>query len=293
MKQIGVIANQNKPGVREALPQLAGRAERAGLQLFADPESAGNCPGMEPLPVEAFHGTVDAVLTLGGDGTLLAALRRMGEHVLPFLGVNFGKLGFLTSLTQEQLDDGLRSLASDSLLHSHRRLLRCRIEKSDGRAQEALALNDVVLSWGNSSHIAHLNVKVDGNRVTTYTCDGLILSTPTGSTGHSLSAGGPILHPESDSLVLSPICPHSMTVRPVVLAGDATVQIQPTEHSKTLVLAADGEPICEVDPGDRVSATPSSTKVDLLQLPGYDYWKVLESKLHWRGSHVQHSPDGR
>ena len=287
MKHIGLIANQDKPGVTEVLPQLAERAAAVGLTLFADPVSAGPCPGMESLPCETFFGQVDAVLTLGGDGTLLTALRRLGDHVLPILGVNFGKLGFLTSLTQAELDEGLRSLANDSLLHSPRNLLRCEVEKRDGTRLEVRALNDVVLSWGTSSHIAHLDVEINGSQITTYTCDGLILSTPTGSTGHSLSAGGPILHPESDALLISPICPHSMTVRPVVVPGDAKLQIRPCENSKTLVLAADGQPLCDVEPGDRISATPSRISVDLLQLPGYNYWNVLESKLHWRGSHVQ------
>jgi len=164
---------------------------------------------------------------------------------------------------------------------SRRRLMECSCQ---GRRE--LALNDVVMSWGNSSHIAHLEVYVDDQLITTYTCDGLILSSPTGSTGHSLSAGGPVLVPECDARVVSPICPHAMTVRPVVLPGGVTVRVKVCDSSKSLMLACDGQLFGEVEPGGEVQVCPSDVTVDLLHLPGYQYWDVLREKLHWRGSAV-------
>jgi len=281
MKRLGVIVNFDKPGVHEALPALRAAAERHRLELVFDPDSARTLPGAATLPCEAFPGKVDAVLTLGGDGTLLAAVRRMGETPVPLLGVNLGKLGFLTSVTVEELDNALAALADGLTEASPRRLLRC-----EAARQRVLALNDIVLSWGSSSHIAHLEVSVNGQEITTYTCDGLILATPTGSTGHSLSAGGPVLHPGTDALVLCPICPHAMTVRPVVLPGDATVVIRLHDHSKPLVLACDGQSLGEIAPGQSVRISPSNVKVDLLHLPGYQYWDILRRKLHWRGSAI-------
>ncbi len=286
MKRIGVIANLDKPGARDILPSLAARAEKQGLTLLADPLSVGTLPGVAPLPCEDFHGQVDAVITLGGDGTLLAAVRRMGAHSIPLLGVNFGKLGFLTGITQDQVDEALAALSENRMVRSSRRLLECAFTDATGQACRSLALNDVVLGWGISSHIAHLEVSVDGEDVTTYTCDGLIVATPTGSTGHSLSAGGPILHPRSDAVVISPICPHSMTVRPVVLPGTVELSIRLHANSKTLVLAVDGHAETEVPAGSEIRTRDSGVHVDLLHLPGYHYWEVLRAKLHWRGSAV-------
>lgn len=282
MKTLGVIVNTDKPAASRALPALRAAAERQRLRLLWDPE--GHPADVKPedlLPCESFHGRVDAALTLGGDGTLLGAVRRMGATPVPVLGVNLGKLGFLTGVTLDELEPALAALAGGKTEASTRRLLACRTGD-----RETLALNDIVLSWGISSHIAHLEVRVDGEEITTYTCDGLILATPTGSTGHSLSAGGPVLHPGADALVLSPICPHAMTVRPVVLPGTASVEIRVCESSKPLVLACDGQSLGEINPGGSVHVAPSSVTVDLLHLPGYQYWEVLRRKLNWRGSSI-------
>jgi len=281
MKRLGIIVNFDKPGIHEALSALRAAAERHRLDLVFDPDSARSLPGAATLPCEAFPGRVDAVLTLGGDGTLLAAVRRMGENPVPLLGVNLGKLGFLTSVTVDELDAAMAALAQGKTEASPRRLLCC-----ETQGKRILALNDIVLSWGSSSHIAHLEVSVDGQDITTYTCDGLILATPTGSTGHSLSAGGPVLHPGADALVLCPICPHAMTVRPVVLSGQATVVVRLSDHSKSLVLACDGQSPGEIAPGQSIRVSPSAVTVDLLHLPGYQYWDILRRKLHWRGSSI-------
>lgn len=286
MKTLGVIANLSKPGTKDLLSCLQAKADAVGLNLLYDQGCIEALPGEAGVDSEALFGQVEAVLTLGGDGTLLEAIRRMGNEPVPLLGVNFGKLGFLTSVTQDEVDAALQALAADTTIASQRPLLSCTATSASNR-QETRALNDVVLSWGTSSQIAHLHVQVNGEYLTTYTCDGLIISTPTGSTGHSLSAGGPILNPESSSLVLSPICPHSMTVRPVVLPGDAVIDIELDENSKPLVLACDGQPMGEFGPGDTIHTHVGDTCIELLHLPGYSYWEVLRTKLHWRGSNVE------
>jgi NAD+ kinase len=286
MKTVGVIANLDKPGTRELLGQLKAKADAYGLELVYDLSCSGELPDQTCVECTELFRQSEAILTLGGDGTLLSAVQQMGDRTVPLLGVNFGKLGFLTSVTQSGVDSALQSLAEDTAIASSRTLLECRTDSETG-PQLSRALNDVVLSWGTSSHIAHLHVQVDGEHLTTYTCDGLILSTPTGSTGHSLSAGGPILSPDSHSLVLSPICPHSMTVRPVVLPSSATIRIELDEASKPLVLACDGQPQGEMKPGDHLEAKLGRVSVDLLHVPGYSYWEVLRTKLHWRGSNVE------
>jgi len=281
MKTLGVIANLDKPGAAEALRDLVEIAGSLAVDLVFDPECLAVLPEVETLEVEAFPGRVEAALTLGGDGTLLGAVRKMGHDPVPLLGVNLGKLGFLTGVTAQELEAAVQALVAGETVTSRRRLMECEF---DGKRE--LALNDVVMSWGNSSHIAHLEVSVDGHEITTYTCDGLIIASPTGSTGHSLSAGGPVLVPECDARVICPICPHAMTVRPVVLPGGVTVRVRVCDHSKSLVLACDGQLFDEVTPGGVVKVCPSEVTVDLLHLPGYRYWDVLREKLHWRGSAV-------
>lgn len=285
MKTIGVIVNLKKAGVRDLWTELEGKAARVGLSLRYD-ESCSDALGRTVKPCDAFFRGLDAVLTLGGDGTLLGAARRMIDHPVPILGVNFGKLGFLTSVTQNRIDEALHALATDRVLVSKRRLLECVYHNPEREPQTVYALNDVVLSWGTSSHMATLDVALDGKSVTTYTCDGLIVATPTGSTGHSLSAGGPILSPETPAIVLSPICPHAMTVRPVVLSEDTPLSIRLAHSSKSLVLACDGQPVEEMCPGGEIHTRCAANTIDLLQLPGYHYWEVLRDKLNWRGSAI-------
>ena len=290
MKTIGVIANQDKAGVADLLPHLSKLARARDLKLVFDPDCSGSVAAEETANTRDFLADVDAVITLGGDGTLLGAVRRMGANTKPILGVNMGKLGFLTGITQDELVTGLDAMAEDALVASPRRLQACEYPSTrSGPVARAFALNDIVLSWGASSHIAHLEVSVDGQPVTTYTCDGLVISTPTGSTGHSLSAGGPVLHPESEALVISPICPHAMAIRPVVLHGNAEISVRLCDHSKTLVLACDGQSAGEMQPGDQIVVKPSEVIVNLLHLPGYQYWQILRQKLHWRGSTLTHS----
>lgn len=287
MRTLAVIVNQEKSGTRELLPKLISKAEALGLELLFEADDAAWLPNQTCLACDELFHRADAVLTLGGDGTLLSAVRRMGENPLPLLGINFGKLGFLTSVTQDQVDQALEALADGTFITSRRPLLECSYRNPGESPKTARVLNDVVMSWGKSSHIATLEVTVNGGALTTYTCDGLIVSTPTGSTGHSLSAGGPILSPETEDLVLSPICPHSMTVRPVVLSSTSELGINLAPHSKSLVLACDGQPVLEMVPGAKLDIKISDLKVELLQLPDYNYWEVLRNKLHWRGSSVE------
>lgn len=287
MKSIGVIVNEDKPGTVDLLPQLFKKSRELGLRLLVEKPYIPEFSGSSCVSEEALFAESEAILTLGGDGTLLSAVRRMGDYPLPLLGVNFGKLGFLTSVTQDELGSALTALAEGNLISSLRPLLDCRYHNPTEPGGHSRVLNDVVLSWGKSSHIASLDVSLSGDKLTTYTCDGLIVSTATGSTGHSLSAGGPILCPNTRNLVLSPICPHSMTVRPVVLSEDAEISITLAPHSKNLVLACDGQPLAELVPGATVVTRLSSLQIELLQLPNYNYWEVLRRKLHWRGSSVE------
>ncbi|MGA0370079.1 MAG: NAD(+)/NADH kinase, partial [Kiritimatiellia bacterium] len=195
MHTLAVIINQQKPETRDLLPVLISKAGELGLELLFEADDAAWLPEQTCLPCADLFRRADAVITLGGDGTLLSAVRRMGDRPIPLLGINFGKLGFLTSITQDEMGAALEALVAGTLISSSRQLLQCSYGNPGEPVQQARVLNDVVISWGKSSHIATLEVTVNGEKLTTYTCDGLIVSTPTGSTGHSLSAGGPIVSP--------------------------------------------------------------------------------------------------
>jgi len=231
MKTIGVIANIAKPQARAVLEEVASTARTLKLRLVALPETARFLPGARRVTAGRFARGLDAVLALGGDGTLLHAARLVQLSGIPILGVNLGNLGFLTTATVEELPAGLALLARGGYRLSPRTVLEATAYRGARKLGGYRALNDVVAGWGRSSRITTFAVEVDGEMITSYRCDGLIVSTPTGSTGHSLSAGGPILHPEADVLLLNVICPHTLSARPIVLPDRSRVTITVTGAS--------------------------------------------------------------
>lgn len=299
MKRIGVVANCRKPHAAQVLGRLAAQAADWDFQLVTVDHTARWLPGARHVSPARLASHIDVLLALGGDGSMLRAVRLLDGADIPVLGVNLGSLGFLTSVAQDQLDRALRMLAQDRCRTSVRSLLECRLFR--GRRQLAVghALNDVVIGWGMTSRIITLELSINREPVTAFACDGLILSTPTGSTGHSLSAGGPILHPQTQALVVSVICPHTLSNRPIVMPDSAVLGVTLAESvRKTVLLSIDGQVERRLALGDRVEARRSSRTVRFMHLPGHSYFDVLRQKLHWRGSSVDepapapHRPTG-
>lgn len=284
MKTIGVVANIAKPQSKTVLAQLAATAHRLGLRLVTTPDTARLLPRARRTTEARFGVGLDAVLALGGDGTLLRAARLVERSETPILGINLGNLGFLTSATVEELDAGLELLAKGGYRISPRTVLAASVQRGRKKLGSFRALNDVVAGWGRSSRITTFAVEVDGESISSYRCDGLIVSTPTGSTGHSLSAGGPILHPEADVLLLNVICPHTLSARPIVLSDRSRVTITVADASKPLLLSVDGQEELQLEQGDRLTVQRSPRSVALIHLPGYRYFGVLRQKLQWSGS---------
>lgn len=285
MKTIGVIFNKAKKQTAVALPRLLAESRRLGLSVCTCAPFAGDLPGVECLAPESFHRHIDAVVALGGDGTLLRAAQLLGDRPLPVLGVNLGRLGFLTSVTEPELEKGLQALVSGGFTTSARTMLDAAI-LTGGHTERARvrALNDMVVGWGQSTRIVTLDVAIDGEPVTSYRCDGIIVSTPTGSTGHSLSAGGPIIHPEAAALVLNVICPHTLSARPLVVPDDARIRIGVKQAGKQLLLSVDGQDEQALNDGDALEISASPLRFHLVHLPGYQYFGVLRKKLQWSGS---------
>ncbi|MBM4147487.1 MAG: NAD(+)/NADH kinase [Lentisphaerae bacterium] len=284
MNRIGVTANTAKPRAAEVLRRLACAARVRGIELFALEGTARLTDGITALAPDDFYDRVEALLALGGDGTMLRAVRELGGRDLPVMGLNLGSLGFLTSVQENDMERALDALARGDYRLGTRRMVDCRVVRGALEQGRFHALNDVVIANGDSARVITLGVDVDGERVTEYVCDGLIVSTPTGSTGHSLSAGGPIVSPESCVFVLSLICPHTLSSRPIVIPDSCEVSVEVSESDAGVHMMVDGQVGQDLQPNDRVSIRASERSVRFVHLPGYRYFAVLRHKLHWAGS---------
>ncbi len=283
MKVLGVYANVEKPAAADVLERLERAARGVGLSVVALGRSSEMLPDCAVLSAVDSDGEVDAVVVLGGDGTMLAAVREWGVKGVPFIGVNIGSLGFMTSLPQEQVEDAVLALAAGRTVEEERTLIEARVSRGDAPPALYRALNDVVFSRGCSSRLIRLAVSIDGVEVNDYACDGLIVSTPTGSTGHSLSAGGPIVMPQAPVLVLSLICPHTLSSRPLVVPDTCEMTVSMHEGESDGLLSLDGQVEVTLQAGDRVSVSRCAKPVRFLHVADFDYWEVLRRKLHWRG----------
>jgi len=286
IKRIGVLANCRKPHAAQVLRRLAAKAAELGCELVAAGETARRLPGCRAVAPPGLAARVDVLLALGGDGSMLRAVRLLNGADKPVLGVNLGSLGFLTSVTEENLETGLEALVIGRFSTSSRAMAEGRVWRAGRVIARYRALNDLVIGWGTSARLSLLAVAIDREPVASFACDGLIVSTPTGSTGHSLSAGGPILAPETPVFVIGAICPHTLSNRPLVVPDRCVVEVCISEAQKRLLLSVDGQEERPLQTGDRLEIRRSRRGVRFIHLPGYSYFELLRQKLHWRGSSV-------
>ena len=284
MKKIGIIVNTKRPRAKDFLDELRHEAQSHGFELFAENREMARILGAGYLPVEEFRSQVDVALALGGDGTVLYTSRALHGADVPIMGINLGSLGFLTSVGDTQMREALAALADGSLKEIRRSVAECSIFQNGEPEGTESALNDMVLGWGASSRIVTLRLSIDGEMVGTFMCDGMIVSTPTGSTGHSLSSGGPILHPGICGFGINVICPHTLSSRPLVVSDSCRIEIEVVNAAKELILSIDGQDEYRVEKGGRLVIQRSPHDARFLQLPGHNYFSVLSQKLHWRGS---------
>jgi NAD+ kinase len=284
MKKVGVIVNTKRMGAIHILGEVRMLAKELGFELYAENGAMADMLGASHVPANAFGNTVDVVLALGGDGTVLYAARALHGSDVPVMGINLGSLGFLTSVSDQQIEPALKSLKDGSYNVSQRDMATCRVFKDDELVGERTALNDVVLGWGATSRIVTLDLSIDSEPVSSFMCDGMIVSTPTGSTGHALSSGGPIMHPEVPGFGINVICPHTLSSRPIVVPNSSLIEISVARAAKELILSIDGQDEFKVEQGGRLEIRKSEHGVRFLQLDGHSYFNVLAQKLHWRGS---------
>lgn len=284
MKTIGIFANCRKPSAPKVLRQVMDKSRQYGLRLAVCDETAQLVPEAECVTPDVFINKIDILMAFGGDGTMLNAVRLLNGREIPVLGVNLGSLGFLTSVSQEEVERALDCVAHAQFSISQRSLIECSVRRSSREICRHRALNDIAIDRGASLRVVTLNMAIENDEVSSFVCDGLIVSTPTGSTGHSLSAGGPILHPESAVFVVSLICPHTLSTRPLVIPDNKLITVEVAENSGDLMLSIDGQIGEPLKTADRIEIRRSAAHVNFARLPDYSYFSVLRHKLHWRGS---------
>jgi NAD+ kinase len=288
LRRIGLIANPEKPRsiavIRKAVTQL----KRLGKEILCDSVTA-QFARLNTVPTATDPGTLakqcDLLLVFGGDGTMLQVARETAGAGVPILGINAGHLGFLAAVQEANIADALRTVLAGRFRIENRALLEAVIHR-DGSSTVQTALNDFVLSRGLASRLIELEVAVNGELLTRYRCDGLIASSPTGSTAYSLAAGGAIVSPDADVLTLTPICPHTLSIRPVVMSLDSVVQVTLLSRRLEATLAGDGQQQTHLSTGDRVLIRRSNHVVKLLRPEGSSFFSTLREKFGWSGGNV-------
>jgi NAD+ kinase len=288
IKRIGLIGNAEKASCANAVSAAARLIRSAGRQLACDAETGGFCQLRSAAvhdDAAALARQVDLILVFGGDGTLLRVAREIAGSQTPILGINIGGLGFLTAVSSADLARALSHVWNGRFKLERRTLIEGRI-RSRGKVTRQSALNDLVISRGISSRLIELRVSVDDEPVTRYRCDGLIFSSPTGSTAYSLAAGGALVFPTAQVFQLTPICPHTLSNRSLVLPLSSRISVDVLNSKPTTVFSADGQLVTELLEGDQILIRRSPQTVRLLHLEGSSFFESLRAKLHWRGANL-------
>jgi NAD+ kinase len=281
MKNIGLVVKKTEEA-RTAARNLSAWLTARGLSVFMDePELTRNhagCPDDERGRIPA---DVDLVVVFGGDGTLLYAARTTRHTGAPLLGVNLGGLGFLAEIGPKDLYPTLEKILAGDFRIENRMMLSVSVERRGQTVGTYTVLNDAVINKGALARILNLRVRIDGREATAYRGDGLIISTPTGSTAYNLAAGGPIVHPAQETILLTPICPFTLNNRPLILPVSMEIQIEVDPEATRTILTADGQTYCDLEPGDIIRIVRADTRVAIIKSPYKDYFEILRTKLGW------------
>lgn len=284
MKRIGLVVKQDDEARKQA-EKLEDWLRTKNVDVFRKDITYPNGPQAENrlpfAPPDLF-----AVFVLGGDGTFLSAVRWIGEQKIPILGVKFGDVGFLAETTEDSLLAVAQAVLENRFTTKPRMRLRVRVQRKGRDVAGQSVLNDVVINRSALARLAHIKTWVDEHYLTEYRADGLIVSTPTGSTAYSLAAGGPIVHPEVDAILLSPICPFTLTNRPLIVPDTARIKIMLAKGSSNILLTFDGQAGLEIDERDTILISRDRHPVHVITLPDHDYFDLLKTKLRWSGGRV-------
>ncbi len=285
-KKIGLIAHTGKPRVDEVVRNLMAEFERAHVSVIAEKETASIAGLKEGRDFMELAREAELLVVLGGDGTILNVVGHLGESIKPIFGINVGSLGFLTCANSSAYRTAAECIVDGKMSFSERALLQVTMKRAGEKPLKLVGLNDAVLSRGEISRLVRLQTRVNGEILTEFNADGLIVATPTGSTAYSLSAGGPIMSPDSGVLVITPICPHVLTNRSLIVAETSVIEVEVGEEEFPVYLTVDGREPLRVSHDSVVEVRKASKTLPLAALPEMSFFSVVRQKLKWSGSNV-------
>lgn len=285
-KTIGLIAHTGKPGVAELIHAVLEEFARFSMSILVEKETAALAGRKSDGSVQQLAAKADLLVVLGGDGTILNVAGQLGEGIKPIFGINVGSLGFLTCSSSPAYREAVEGIAQGKITFSDRTLLEVTIENSHQGRAPMIGLNDAVFSRGELSRLIRLRARVNGETLTEFNADGLIVATPTGSTAYSLSAGGPILEPQSGVLVITPICPHVLTNRSIIVAESSVIEVEASEPDYPVYLSVDGRDSLRLEVGAVVTIRKADKTLPLAVMPDVSFFNVVRQKLKWSGSNV-------
>lgn len=290
---IALVGRSRDGRVADAMVALAAHLGGAHYSVLVASEDPPDFRGTRVARVSEAEIAVqaDLIVAIGGDGTMLYAARLLAGRDVPLFGVNRGRLGFLTDVTPAEMIERVEQVLGGDCIEDHRTMLGATLTTRSGQSQTMQALNDVVLQKWETGRMLDFETTIDGRYVNTHGGDGLVVATATGSTAYALSCGGPIVEPNLDVVILVPICPHTLSDRPIVVPGRAQIEVRLVERPDTKAqVTCDGAMLGDLEPGDTLAIGPTAARVTLLHPPGYDYFRLLRSKLRWgRGAFQQPS----
>jgi len=281
VKRIGITIKPDDDRALALAAELCGWLKQRGCTVFTDEQSL-DCCAEQSLPLEKMPTEVELMIVLGGDGTLLTVGRRFIGHDTPILGINLGRLGFLTDTPVGSMFDVVEEVVAGNIKTRRHFGLKAESWRGDEKLSSGFAMNDVVLQRNEHPRMIEFEMSVRGQFVFRLRADGLVLATPAGSTAYALSAGGPIVHPDVNAICVAPICPHILSNRPIVVPADDAIELTLIESPKMAALNLDGQEHMELQAGDRITISKSG-EITLLYLPDRHYYETLRSKLHWAG----------
>lgn len=283
---IGIIAHAEKVDARPATQSLIEEFRKKKIPYLLEKKTAALVNEESSLEVRGLAQESDLLVVLGGDGTILRVVHKLGDRIRPIFGVNIGSLGFLTCAAATEIPRAVDSIQRKDFILSERNLLHAELILTSGRKFDIYGLNDVVISRGERSQLVKISVHIDGAELTDYNADGLIIATPTGSTAYSLSAGGPILTPDSGAFVITPICPHVLTNRSTVVSDRSQIEVVLQREGQEVFVSIDGQANHAMRVGDKLRLSRSGRSLPLVMLPEKLFPEVLRQKLKWSGSAV-------
>ncbi len=281
MKTIGLVVKADAKASEKA-DELQRWLESKGIEVIRKKTTAPGRKNTRKVPKSA-PADLFCVFVLGGDGTFLSAVRWIGNSNIPVLGFKFGEVGFMAEIAQESLFSAAEMILKKEFALKPRMRLDVQVKREGQIVAHETVLNDVVINKGALARLARIDTYIDESYLTTYSADGLIIATPTGSTAYSLAAGGPVIHPEVPGIVMTPICPHTLTNRPLILPEDVSIKIKLDKGSSDMMLTFDGQVGLDINGRDEIQVAKGRQPIHIMRIPGLQYFDILKAKLRWSG----------